>query len=182
MKTPRLHHADARLLLPTLQAAVALPIIAIGANTRLAITATAAAITIHAIRPPRTTIAAGALLTAIALLTIIAPAPIQPPARPSSGLPSTSTRPFTSRPALSAAASSVSRAPACATGRDLRLNVVQRAPFPSLAPGSGGPPAPERSQDALERHLATGRKAAVEGGLLDPTNRSIGEHFFSGVA
>jgi hypothetical protein len=99
MRTPRLHHADARLLLPALQAAVALPIIATAANTRLAITATAAAATIHAIRPPRTTIAAGALLTAIALLTIIAAAPIRTPARPSSGLPSTSPRHFTPRTA-----------------------------------------------------------------------------------
>jgi hypothetical protein len=148
MKTPRLHHADARLLLPALQAAVALPIIAIAANTRLAITATAAAATIHAIRLPRSTSIAGALLTATALLTIISAAPIRSPARPSSGLPSTSRRPVTSRPALSAAASSVSRAAVCASGRDLRLNVVQRAPFPSLAPGSGGPPAPERSQEA----------------------------------
>jgi hypothetical protein len=145
MKTPCLDHTDARLLLPALQAAVALPIIAIAANARLAITATATATaaTILAIRLPRSAIAAGALLTAIALLTIIAAAPIQPPARPSSGLPSTSTRPLTSRPALSAAASSVSRAPACGSGRDLRLNVVKRAPFPSLAPGSVGPPSQE---------------------------------------
>jgi hypothetical protein len=99
MKTPRPHHADARLLLGALQAAVALPIIAIAANTRLAITATAAATAIHAIRLPRRTIAAGALLTATALLTIIAAAPIRSPARPSSGLPSTAPRHFTSRTA-----------------------------------------------------------------------------------
>jgi hypothetical protein len=250
VKTPRLHHADARLLLPALQAAVALPIIAIAANIRLAITATAAAAAIHAIRLLRGAIAAGALLTATALLTIIAAAPIQPPARPSSGLPSASPRHITSRPALLVPASSVARAPVCASRRGIRINVAQRAPFPRyrsvplgrprdptrhampdqaeraqpqsqviqlVARSSAAPdlqnrnrievgglpltvqrPHPEDSEDredreadfidltVVERQAETGathpaREAAVEGGLLEPTHRSIGEHSFSGV-
>jgi hypothetical protein len=66
---------------------------------------------------------------------------------------------------LSAAASSVPRAPACASGRDLRLNVVQRAPFPSLAPGSGGPSAPEHARGELAcsiRGRPTHRKTPSE--------------------
>jgi single-stranded DNA-binding protein len=33
-----------------------------------------------------------------------------------------------------------------------------------------------RRAETCATHLATGRKAAVEGGLLEPTNRYLGEH------